>query len=161
MSENIRRYSLFSKTLAKSVEQAVKPVFKKHGFAEHRILTEWHAIVGTELSAYSIPEKLTFPARKKEGGTLHVLVASGRALELQHMQPVIIDKIATYFGYPAVARLTFMQTSAPLFQREIRASTVQKSKPSAAVAALVAECGDSELRSALLSLGIALDNGTV
>jgi len=156
MPENIRRYSLFPKTLARSVEQAVKPVFKKHGFAEHRILTEWHSIVGAELAAYSIPQKLTFPARKKDGGTLHVLVMSGRALELQHMQPVIIDRIATYFGYAAVARLAFMQTLAPVFSKETQVAVKRKARPSAATAALVAECDDSELRGALLSLGAAL-----
>ena len=156
MPENIRRYSLFPQPLAKSVEQAVKPIFKKHGFAEHRILTEWHAIVGEEMASYSLPQKLVIPARKKENGTLHILVAAGRALELQHMQPLILERIAAYFGYTAVSRLVFTQAMTPLFARKKRQPLKEKSKPDARLTALVAECEDAELRAALLSLGNAL-----
>ena len=151
-----RRFSLFSKPLSTSVEQVVKPVYKKHGFAESRILTQWQDIVGSELAAYSIPQKLIFPRGKKEDGTLHVLVASGRALELQHMQPVILDKITMYFGYPAVTRLQFMQAGQALFRRELKEKLKCKPEPDAGVVALVAECEDPELRSALLSLGAAI-----
>jgi hypothetical protein len=156
MAENFRRRSLFPQTLAKSLEQAVKPIFKKHGFAEHRILTEWHAIVGQELASYSIPQKLVVPSKNKEAGTLHIIVAAGRALELQHMQPVILEKIAAYFGYSAVSRLVFTQSMTPLFQRKKREPVQKEGAPDKRLLAMVAECEDAELRAALLSLCNAL-----
>jgi hypothetical protein len=151
-----RRFSLFPKPLSKSVDQVVKPVYKKHGFAESRILTEWAAIVGAELADCSVPQKITFSRGKREGGTLYILVSGARALELQHMQPLILDKIATYFGYPAISRLTFMQTSTTLFRRETKAGIRPRPPADATVSALVRECEDDALRAALESLGNTL-----
>lgn len=146
------RYSAFSTPIASSVNDLVKPIYKKHGFAEHRILTEWDSIVGKELAACSIPQKLS-GAKMQEGGTLHVLVASARALELQHMQPVILDRIATYFGYRAVKTIRFLQTTSNIFRKIPMAKPSQKPEPSEAVTKIVSECSDEELRKALLSLG--------
>jgi len=154
--DNIRRFSLFPKPLAKSLEKLVRPVYKKHGFAESRILTEWTDIVGRELAECSIPQKLVFRGSKKEEGTLHILAASGRALELQHMQPVIIDRIATYFGYNAVTRLVFTQTSTPLFRRPARTIPKPETAASPELMDMVKECEDEDVRSALLSLGMTL-----
>lgn len=115
-----RQSSLFPRSLAQSVEPLLKPIYKKHGFAEHRILTQWEDIVGKELASGCIPQKLSFRNKSQEHGTLHILVNSGRALELQHMQPRILDKIATYFGYPAVSKITLTQTSLPLYKKPVR-----------------------------------------
>lgn len=153
-----RRFSLFPKPLSATVTEVVKPVFKKHGFAEHRILTQWNQIVGEEFAAVSVPQKLAIPRGKKEGGTLHVLAAPGRALELQHLQPVILDKIATYFGYPAVARLAFTQTSPAFFRKEKKSLPAPASAATAddTFVALAAGCEDEDVRRALKSLGQAL-----
>ncbi len=148
-----RRYSIFPKALGKSLEPLLKPVYKKHGFAEHRILSEWPAIVGSKLSTYSIPQKLVMPQNKKEGGTLHILVASARALELQHMQPMIIDNISTYFGYKAVAKLKFVQTGSDIFRKGAKKEKPKQHEASEALQSMVAECEDADLRAALLSLG--------
>ena len=153
---NIKRYSLFPKSIGKSIEPLIKPIYKKHGFAEHRILTQWHQIVGT-LANYSSPQKLTI--RGKEG-TLHILVASGRALELQHLQPIILDKIATYFGYRAVTRITFSQTSSALFHKKIVKKLPLKEKPSEIIMKITSTCEDEDIRNALASLGAALQTVT-
>jgi len=150
------RFSLFPKSLSNTLTEVVKPVYKKHGFAEHRILTEWHLIVGSELAAYSVPQKLVARRGQPEGGTLHVLVASARALELQHLQPMILDKIATYFGYSAVTRLTFVQTTSLLLRKGSKPKQKPKSAPDKALVAVVAQCEDESLRRALQSLGEAI-----
>jgi hypothetical protein len=156
MIQEPRRYSLFAKPIAKSIEPLLKPIYKKHGFAEHRILTQWEQIVGQELASYSIPQKLIFRANTKEQGVLHILVSSARTLELQHMLPVILDRITTYFGYPAIERLKFIQTSGPLFRKERQKPSLKHTAPNKALTALLEECSDPELRTALLSLGIAV-----
>jgi hypothetical protein len=155
-SRDFTRYSVFTKPIAKSVNDLVKPIYKKHGFAEHRILTEWNAIVGKDLAAYSIPQKLT-SSRSQEGGTLHILVASARALELQHLQPAIMDKIATYFGYRAVKSIRFTQTTSDIFRKSPKTKQIKKTQPSEAAAKIASECRDEELRNALLSLSTTLN----
>lgn len=152
---NRRRFSIFSQPLSQALTPTLKPVYKKQGFAEHRILSEWHLIVGVQIASYSLPQKLT-SVRGKEGGTLYILAASGRALELQHLQPMILDKIATYFGYKAVTRLTFTQTSSALFRKEAKEAIKPKPAPDEALIALTNQCSDEALRQALLSLGTAL-----
>jgi hypothetical protein len=151
-----RRFSLFPKPLSQMLTQVVKPVYKKHGFAEHRILTEWPTIVGEDCAGYSLPQKLVLPRGKKEGGTLHVQVASGRALELQHLQPVILSRIATYFGCPAVSRMVFTQTSSTLFRKGLKAAPPLKPATDGPFGSLAEGCEDADVRRALQSLGESL-----
>jgi hypothetical protein len=151
-TKNIKRYSLFPKTIAKTIEPILKPIYKQHGFAEHRILIDWYNIVGSKLAIYSIPQKLT---RGKEGN-LHILVASGRALELQHLQPIIIDKINSFFGYKAVSKIVLKQTSSEIFQNKAIKKPIPKPEVPKSVSEITAKCIDDDLRKALSAFGALL-----
>lgn len=85
----------------------------KRGLAYGPLLTEWADIVGPHLAARAIPDKLAFPRGAKENAVLHIRAAAAFALEIQHLEPMIIDKINGYFGYAAVARLKLVP-GAPL-----------------------------------------------
>lgn len=115
-----RRWSLFPKTLESCIEPLTRPVLKAQGLAGSRILTEWENIVGSSLASHCMPEKLSFPPGKKTGGTLTISVESGFATELQHMQHIIMERMASYFGYQAITRISISHSwvktddSAPL-----------------------------------------------
>lgn len=149
-----RKYSLFPKTLASVVEPVTRPLFKTQGLAGSRLLTEWDSIVGASLARHCLPEKLSFPAGKKTGGTLTISVENGFATELQHMQPIILERIAGYFGYAAVNRIVISHGwTAPAKEEHL-----PKPRP-----ALPAEClqmtegvEDPELKAALASLARTL-----
>ena len=65
-----------------------------------------------EIACFSWPECIDFKRGEKNNGTLFLNVVSGAcALELQHREKFILDKVNTYFGYAAVARLKIIQTS--------------------------------------------------
>lgn len=150
-----RKYSLFPKTLASVVEPLTRPVLKTQGLAGTRILTEWNNIVGPSLSAHCQPEKLTFPHGKKTGGTLTISVQSGFATILQHEQPRILEKLAIYFGYAAISRISIAHTW------PAATPPAPKKKPMRAVlpkecAALTDEVTDDDLREALKSLAETL-----
>ncbi len=81
------------------------PIFKKRGFAEAGILTDWPAIVGDHLARHTMPEKIAFARGARSAGTLHIVTESAFAPELQHLEPQVIERINGYFGYGAVARL--------------------------------------------------------
>lgn len=102
-----------AKTLLECIERVAKPAFKKHGFAQARLLTQWGEIVGPLLARHSLPTHLRFPAGEHANGQLSVRVESAFALEFQHLEPVILEKIATYFGYRAVTRLRILQGPLP------------------------------------------------
>jgi hypothetical protein len=91
---------------ASLLKKLVSPAFRRQGFSEADIITRWSTIVGPMLAEHSLPERLRFHA---DGGTLVITVNGAFALEMQHLQPVIMERINGYFGYNAVTRLSFRQ----------------------------------------------------
>ena len=89
-----------------------KKIVGKNGFAEIEIITHWSEIIGNQLAQYSMPQKIIFPRNEKNNGCLHLAVPSGAfAIEIQHREKYILEKINTYFGYHAVSTLKIIQNS--------------------------------------------------
>jgi hypothetical protein len=103
------------KTLGSAVAKIAAPVLGRRGFGEAQIILEWPAVVGEDLARDSLPVKLSFSRGDRLDGTLHLRVAAGAALEIQHREPVILERINGFFGYRAVGRLAIRQ--GPLPQR--------------------------------------------
>lgn len=111
---NARRGKGFARPIGECAAAAAKPAFKKHGLAETRIIREWAQIVGPELSSACIPHKLAFPRGGSQGGTLTVLAGNGAAaMELHYQEPLILERIAAYFGFGAVTRIQIRQAHLP------------------------------------------------
>lgn len=97
------------------VTYIAKPAYKQRGFAEQRIITDWPMIVGELVARYSQPKKLSFPKEAREHGVLLIEVYdSAFATELHFLGPLIIDKLAAYFGYKAVGSITIQHRPASL-----------------------------------------------
>ncbi|MBL6946346.1 MAG: DUF721 domain-containing protein [Rhodospirillales bacterium] len=150
-----RRRTGAPRALGVAVEKVTKPLFGKRGLADGAIVRNWPAIVGADFAKVTAPEKLSFPTGERAGGTLHLRVASGAvATQIQHAEPVILERINGYFGYRAVARLRMMQ--APVAARkEFELSTPKEIDPQddKAIAEILSGIEDEELREALQSLG--------
>lgn len=102
------------RALGETVAKVTAPIMSRQGFAGGAIVAEWPAIVGEQMASQSIPEKVIHSRDKNAGGTLRLCVASGGvATELQHLEPLLLDRINTYFGYPAIARLQFVHRPLP------------------------------------------------
>lgn len=93
------------RALASMLPKVTAPIFKKRGFAEAGILTDWPAIVGEHLARHTMPEKIAFARGARSAGTLHIVTESAFAPELQHLEPQVLERINGYFGYFAVAKL--------------------------------------------------------
>ena len=158
----VRRYSMLPTPLMKAAEGVTRHIFRQHGIAESRIITEWPLIAGPVLAQKSLPIKLSFPQGQKANGTLHLRVASGWALEVQHLEPIILDKIATYFGYRAVSKLFLQQ--GPLPERPKKAEVKPEPELTAdevrVLASITSKVEDPELKEALNRLGAALIAGS-
>lgn len=101
-------------TLSKHFREITKAAFARYGFAQADVVANWNAIVGEDLAAVSAPERIRWPRgaaeeARRQGGTLVVRAAPGRALELQYEASRIIAAINSFFGYGAVAHLKVMQ----------------------------------------------------
>ena len=157
-----RTYSLFPKTLADCVEPLTRPILKAKGLAGSRIITEWESIVGSKLSLHTMPEKLAFSKGKKVDGTLTISVQNGFATELQYMQPMILERLATYFGYHAISRIVISHTwvESPKAAKTIAKPTLSKAKTSIDFRGLAESVEDDELRAVLQSFAKTLSEPT-
>lgn len=143
--------------LARTVPEVAGKVLGKRGLAFGSLITEWPSIVGQQLSLRTQPEKLSFPRGRREDATLHIRVSGAIALELQHLEPQILERINGFFGYRAVSKL-----------RMVHGGVIASPSPRAPVAkpltaeqetslhASVAGVEDAGLRAVLEQFGRAL-----
>jgi hypothetical protein len=137
--------------------RVLEPAARRRGLAEAKLLAEWSTIVGHGLAARCHPIRLT-QTPDRPVGILLLHVAGGAALELQHSEPQILERINGFFGYPAISRLRLIQ--APLPRTETRAAAPVERSVSAGedieIARAVRDIRDPDLRAALRSLGQTL-----
>jgi hypothetical protein len=142
-----------AKRVGEFVPNVMRPAFEKFGFPAAAILTEWSAIAGADLAAFTAPEKLKWPRRDQaqddggpqKGATLLLRVSGARALEVDHMRPRIIERINASFGYRAVSEIRIIQGPIPekTVKKPPRVDTTACNDP------LLADIPDSPLKRAL------------
>ena len=152
--------------LAATVGGLAKKTLGKRGFAEAGLVTGWEGIVGLELAASCWPDRLSFPPGRRDGGTLRIRVSGGFALELQHMEPQLLERINGHFGYRAIERIAMIHApprkkSSPA-RRDSRNKTVKPPNPEdrAAIENALAAVDDPEIRAVLARLGRAVISDT-
>jgi hypothetical protein len=101
-------------TLSRHFREITKAAFARYGFAQAEVVANWEAIVGSDLAAVSAPERIKWPRgageeAQKQGGTLIIRAAPGRALELQYEASRIISRINSFFGHAAISGIKVMQ----------------------------------------------------
>jgi hypothetical protein len=150
----------WSRPLADFVGKALDPVLARQGFGQSDVITHWKDIVGPRFAEVSEPLRLKWPPRGKasapeapEPATLVVRVESGFALELQHLAPLIVERINARLGWRCVGRLSFRQgpLASPKPQRARPAALDEAALRRAADA--TAQVEDAPLREALTRLG--------
>jgi hypothetical protein len=155
MADSARRTSKRPRAIGTTVEKLTRPIFGRRGFSEAAIITDWAAVIGAELARHTRPERIAFRPRTRAEGTLHLRVGhSALALELQHLEPQLIERINRYFGYRAVARVAMIQ--GPVAAGEEKPAATEPPLDPAADAALRARLSgvsDPGLRDALNRLG--------
>jgi hypothetical protein len=139
------------------LRRVLEPAARRRGLAEARLLTDWATVVGPLLATRCHPIRLS-PRPDGRGGTLVLHVNGAAALELQHSEPQILDRINGYFGYDAVARLRLIQAPLPRSNdpptRSARCGLSDAEE--AEIAQAVRAIDDPELRTALQALGRSL-----
>ena len=132
--------------------------FKRFGFVQGAVVSRWGEIVGERYARVSSPESIRFPAGHKSGGVLTLLVEGAHAPLMQHLTPLIIERVNRFFGYEAVNRLVFRQgrppaPPAPLKRPELRPVPKELGE-------CLRQIADPELRACLESLAARLDSSS-
>lgn len=135
--------------------------FRRYGFARSEILMHWPEIVGSVLARSSLPERLVMPKKNNQmetkGGVLHIRVNGSFAPEMQHLEPLVIDRINSYYGFNAVHRLIchhgIIEEQKPLkiYEQPILSDS-QKNK----LHKMLKDVKDGELRESLFQVGAEL-----
>jgi hypothetical protein len=87
--------------------------FKRFGFVQHSIVSRWAEIVGERYARVSSPESIKFATGRKAGGVLTLLVEGAHAPLIQHLTPMIVERVNRFFGYAAINRIVFRQGKLP------------------------------------------------
>jgi len=87
--------------------------FRKFGFVQSAVVSRWSEIVGERYARVSSPESIRFPAGRKSSGALTLLVEGAHAPLVQHLAPMIIERVNRFFGYAAIDRIIFKQGRTP------------------------------------------------
>jgi hypothetical protein len=153
-----KRGYVAARAVGSFVPKLTRKAFEKYGFSAAALLTDWPTIVGEDLAAFTVPERLKWPrsvslrenveagAEGRPGATLILRVDPARALDVEYKGRQLLERINGYFGYRAIAELRILQ--APLTK-----SAAQRTAPSAppppCAAPELAVIADERLRAAL------------
>lgn len=152
-----------SAPLADFVGALLDPLMAKQGFGQSDLLLHWEEIAGARLSQIAEPIRLQWPPRgpkrapeaAAEPATLVLRVAQGFGLDVQHLAPVLVDRVNAHLGWRCVGRVKIEQGR---LQRPLRRKgpAIPAPPPAAALARAeqVADGVEEDgLRQALARLG--------
>ena len=100
--------------LSELVAGVLAPVSGKRAYAMADLAAAWPEIVGPRYADCTYPERIDWP-RGGEGrrSGLRVRADGPRAILLQHELDQLTERVNTYFGYAAVARIRLLQGPVP------------------------------------------------
>lgn len=129
-----------------------RAAFRRFGFVQSSIVSRWREIVGDRYAAVSSPESIRFPPGKRSDGVLNLVVEGAHAPMIQHVGPVIVERVNRFFGYQAVARVAFRQGLVQISRARTRAAPVSLRPIPVDLGDSLREVADPELRACLESL---------
>ncbi len=149
----------FPRPLAELVPKCLGDVFARQGFAAGELLTHWPDIVGADIADHAEPIRLQWPRTRDgdapEPATLVLRVEGPAAIEIQHLAPLILERVNRFLGWRAVAKIALRQ--APLARaraKPVRPKVTDGERD--AVAATLGDFAEAPLRDALARLGAAI-----
>jgi hypothetical protein len=135
--------------------------FRRFGFVQSAVVSRWKEIVGERYAGVSAPESIRFPAGKRSAGVLTLVVEGAHAPMMQHVVPVIVERVNRFFGYGAVERVQFKQGVVKLAKAKPRVAPPSLRPIPAELGDSLREIADPELRACLeaLARGVAASEG--
>lgn len=150
-----------ARALADIVPDVGRASFRRFGFVQSSVVSRWAEIVGERYAGVSAPESIRFPAGRRSEGVLNLVVEGAHAPMMQHVAPVIIERVNRFFGYPAIERVAFKQGIVKVAKAKNRVAPPSLKPLSPELGDSLRAIGDPELRAVLESLaqGVAAKEG--
>ena len=154
-----------AKPLADFIDKCLGPSLAAQGFAASDVIVAWPEIVGERLSAFTQPLKIEWKRRAQSGdpdarpepAALVMRVESAFALEVQHLAPLIVERVNSHYGWRCVGRIVIKQGPVRRAEAALRAPAPSLSEPERErIVAAVDPVADEGLKAALARLGTAI-----
>jgi hypothetical protein len=102
------------RALAELIDETLQPVLAAQGFASTDIVASWPELVGEKLAEKSEPVKINWPRKtasksEAEPATLIIRVEGAFALDLQHLSPILIERVNARYGWKAIGKILLKQ----------------------------------------------------
>lgn len=150
------------KPLADLVGRLLGPSLAAQGFSGADVVASWAEIVGERLAARSRPLRVEWPRRRGQEGdrpepaTLVVRVEGAFALDLQHMAPLVMERINAVYGWRCIGRMVLKQGPVARPRPPAPARREVPDGERRRIAAAIAAVEEPPLRLALERLGCAV-----
>lgn len=153
-----------AKPLAEFVEATLDHAMAAQGFAGTDIILSWPEIVGERLAGSSHPIRMQWPRRgagqapgeRPDPATLIVRCEGAFALELQHLAPLVVERVNAVYGWRCVGRIVIKQGPVPRPAPPPPAPPPLSAEERARLALSLTEIESDALRDALGRLGGAV-----
>jgi len=164
--KNNRKYR--PESIGNSLKALNQKFLYKFGKLDYVIHSKWGEIVGSFFVDHSKPIKITsiMSGDNNEGETvydkfLHVNVTPAAAIEFQHFQNKIIEKINSYLGYKAIKGIKIHQK---LVRKENKSSKTKQinftniKQKKQEIKNTTPKISDKDLEESILNLGVSIIN---
>ena len=141
--------SLRARPVSDLLPQVGGAAFRRFGFVQSSVVSRWREIVGERYAGVSSPESIRFPPGKRKEGVLTLVVEGAHAPMMQHVAPVIAERVNRFFGYQAVARVQFKQGVVQIARAKARTAPPSLRPIPADLGDSLREIADPELREVL------------
>ena len=155
-------------SIGDSLKTVKRKFLYKFGKLDYTIHAKWGEIVGNFFVNHSEPSKISSISQSTDKNGLpvhekflHVNVSPAAAIEFQHFQDKIIEKINSYFGYKAIKGIKIHQqfvkkdnllnskSNINLIERQIDKTEVLNSTPN---------LSNKKLEESIVNLGLSIRN---
>jgi len=149
--------ALRMQALASSLTKATKHIFNKRGFENGAIIQNWRLIAGSSIADISQPERIVHQKGHSNNATLYLRIQnSALSTEIQHLQPQILDRINTYFGFKAITSLKLIHRPITIIKTKNKPYPPINKQEKKCLDSELANIKDDDLRYALEKLGEAI-----
>lgn len=135
------------------------PLMRKRAGVSVALVQSWDEIVGEKLAPLSRPERIQWPRRRHEDdpfepATLVIACSGAAALHIQHQTGEIIDRVNSFLGFAAIARVRIEQKPVTPVHPPKKPPRRELSQEEAGrIDRLTANIEDERLRASLARLG--------
>ena len=155
-------------SISYSLRNVNKKFLYKFGKLDYTIHAKWSEIVGGFFVHHSEPQKISSIAKStnEEGKTLydrflHVNVSPAAAVEFQHFQDKIIEKINSYFGYKAIKGIKIHQLLVKTDQynfKQRNVNLIDAKEKKLAIKRSAPTLSNKQLEESIVNLGLSISN---